>query len=411
MGVDIEVWRATRIPAFWLVRGSIAWAVFGVSRRNCLRPGRPFRQQDQVWHHRRPSLAPVWADWLFDPISFCCQAAGRQAALLVLHCSGWPLVLRSALWKAHSKTAGFMWRQGRWRGSNSSFISRLPPLAAASHRDIYLFKDTSILPQHGVIETAWRADVHPFRRAGICFRSARAQSRITKRRSHSDWPVCVSLPRKAEKLMAEPVCPYCRMPFDEASPPQIFCTACGMPHHEDCYQENGGCTVFGCKRAPADDPKLQVSQSDLSAVSVAGPAVRPCCAAVCSVVPQPAPVQGINRRVTVGRWVCRKQLLPRPRRFQSLCLHLCAQHTLAAPSMGRAQEPHKLHCSWYFSWRAWNTQFLCGYTGRAVGQLCLTVLTLGYLGIISWVWAIIEICIVEKGQHWSEFQLNDTGEK
>ena len=68
--------------------------------------------------------------------------------------------------------------------------------------------------------------------------------------------------------MAEPVCPYCRMPFDEASPPRIFCTACGMPHHEDCYQENGGCTVFGCKRAPADDPKVQVSQSDLSAVSV-----------------------------------------------------------------------------------------------------------------------------------------------
>jgi TM2 domain-containing membrane protein YozV len=40
--------------------------------------------------------------------------------------------------------------------------------------------------------------------------------------------------------------------------------------------------------------------------------------------------------------------------------------------------------------------FYAGYTGRAVGQLCLTVLTLGYLGIVSWVWAIIEICTVEK---------------
>jgi TM2 domain-containing membrane protein YozV len=40
--------------------------------------------------------------------------------------------------------------------------------------------------------------------------------------------------------------------------------------------------------------------------------------------------------------------------------------------------------------------FYAGYTGRAVGQLCLTVLTLGYLAIVSWVWAIIEICIVEK---------------
>src|SRR4029077_14142661 len=40
--------------------------------------------------------------------------------------------------------------------------------------------------------------------------------------------------------------------------------------------------------------------------------------------------------------------------------------------------------------------FYAGYTGRAVGQLCLTVLTLGYLGIVSWIWAIIEVCIVEK---------------
>src|SRR5215469_7055403 len=68
--------------------------------------------------------------------------------------------------------------------------------------------------------------------------------------------------------MTEPVCPYCRMPFDQTGPARVFCTACGTPHHEDCYQENGGCTVFGCSRAPADDPKLQVSQSDLSAVTL-----------------------------------------------------------------------------------------------------------------------------------------------
>src|SRR6185312_1418492 len=97
--------------------------------------------------------------------------------------------------------------------------------------------------------------------------------------------------------MAEPVCPYCRMPFDEASPPKIFCTACGTPHHEDCYQENGGCTVFGCKCAPADDPKLQVSQSDLSAVSMPVQQYAPVAQQYAPVVQQPAvqqtaPVQG-----------------------------------------------------------------------------------------------------------------------
>src|SRR5262249_27702343 len=66
-----------------------------------------------------------------------------------------------------------------------------------------------------------------------------------------------------------------RMPFDQAGPAQVFCTACGTPHHEDCYQENGGCTVFGCARAPADDPKLQVSQSDISAVNLPGQPYAP----------------------------------------------------------------------------------------------------------------------------------------
>ena len=116
--------------------------------------------------------------------------------------------------------------------------------------------------------------------------------------------------------MAEPVCPYCRMPFDEASPPRIFCTACGMPHHEDCYMENGGCTVFGCKRAPADEPKVQVAQSDLSAVSVPAQQYAP----VAQLPPwcsSPLPYKAINRRVTAGRWVYRKRPPRRLRRFQS----------------------------------------------------------------------------------------------
>jgi TM2 domain-containing membrane protein YozV len=48
--------------------------------------------------------------------------------------------------------------------------------------------------------------------------------------------------------------------------------------------------------------------------------------------------------------------------------------------------------------------FYAGYTGRAVGQLCLSVLTLGYLALAAWIWAFIEICIVDKdsaGIHFS----------
>jgi TM2 domain-containing membrane protein YozV len=194
--------------------------------------------------------------------------------------------------------------------------------------------------------------------------------------------------------MADPVCPYCRMPFDEASPPRIFCTACGMPHHEDCYFENGGCTVFGCKRAPADDPKLQVSLSDLSAVSVP---VQPYVPVVQQPVVQlPAPVQGYQ-----------------PSRYSgplglSQAAATAAQVVAVAPNPPQAYaahqsvytRSHKSRTSYivlgvFLGWLGIHN-FYAGYTGRAVGQLCLTVLTLGFLFMVSWIWAIVEICIVEK---------------
>ena len=43
------------------------------------------------------------------------------------------------------------------------------------------------------------------------------------------------------------------------------CEACATPHHADCYADNGGCTVFGCAKAPVDEPKISVSGSELEA--------------------------------------------------------------------------------------------------------------------------------------------------
>jgi TM2 domain-containing membrane protein YozV len=199
--------------------------------------------------------------------------------------------------------------------------------------------------------------------------------------------------------MAEPVCPYCRMPFDEASPPKIFCTACGMPHHEDCYLENGGCTVFGCKRAPADDPKLQVSQSDLNAVSVPVQPYAPVAQQYAPVVQQPAPVQGYQpSRYSGPLGLSQAAAAAAPAQVRVAVSNSApTAYPYAAPVYGST---HKSRTSYIvlgiFLGALGIHNFYAGYTGRAVGQLCLTVLTLGYLGIVSWIWAIIEICIVEK---------------
>jgi TM2 domain-containing membrane protein YozV len=135
-----------------------------------------------------------------------------------------------------------------------------------------------------------------------------------------------------------------------------------MPHHEDCYQENGGCTVFGCPRAPADDPKLQVSQAELNA---AAPVTSPVVAAQPVIYAQPQFGAAISAQ---------RAAVP---------IHPPKSRT-AFIVLGIFLGAFGAH------------NFYAGYTGKAVGQLCLTILSLFYLSLASWIWAVIEICIIEK---------------
>ena len=54
-------------------------------------------------------------------------------------------------------------------------------------------------------------------------------------------------------------CPYCRSELDEQA---LECPGCGTPHHPECFEENGGCTVFGCSAAPAAEAKISVAGSN-----------------------------------------------------------------------------------------------------------------------------------------------------
>ena len=41
------------------------------------------------------------------------------------------------------------------------------------------------------------------------------------------------------------ICPFCKTEITEADTVKV-CPACGIPHHEGCWEENHGCTTFGC---------------------------------------------------------------------------------------------------------------------------------------------------------------------
>ncbi len=56
-------------------------------------------------------------------------------------------------------------------------------------------------------------------------------------------------PTPAEAEAVGKTCPYCRFPI-KAGEAVTVCPECGVPHHADCWQENGGCTTYGCRQAP-----------------------------------------------------------------------------------------------------------------------------------------------------------------
>jgi len=164
--------------------------------------------------------------------------------------------------------------------------------------------------------------------------------------------------------MSAAVCPYCRAPFDAVNGEATQCEGCGTPHHADCYQENGGCTVFGCRCAPGEEPKVAVSVPDLagvqlSGVQLAGPS-RPVYL---------APVTPAAGAQTEG-----------------------SAFIVAASPVAKRKMTFTLLGVFLGALGAHN--FYAGYHGKAVGQLCLSVLTLGFGSPMAWIWAVIEVCIV-----------------
>ncbi|MHB0935560.1 MAG: RING finger protein [Armatimonadota bacterium] len=79
-------------------------------------------------------------------------------------------------------------------------------------------------------------------------------------------------------------CPYCMTPI-KPRVAVVICSACGMPHHAECWQENGRCTTFGCHGRPVgmtaavdeehDADRLVITSEDLAAQAAPPRRARP----------------------------------------------------------------------------------------------------------------------------------------
>jgi len=188
-------------------------------------------------------------------------------------------------------------------------------------------------------------------------------------------------------------CPYCRAPL-EAEDESIICEACATPHHADCYAENGGCTVFGCSKAPVDEPRISITTSELGGYAHSVTASQPS-----PPTPPPPRLPGSTSSV-----------LPPPRASvlrEDTTRYITPPRTL---NLAGYNETPATNIPPYIPRRSRLTyillgvllgafgghNFYAGYIKRGVAQLLLTVLSCFFGGVISWIWAIVEVCTVKQ---------------
>lgn len=189
------------------------------------------------------------------------------------------------------------------------------------------------------------------------------------------------------------ICPYCRTPVEPTDAAKN-CEGCGTPHHAECYEENSGCTLFGCKFAPPDDPKVAVTVGEVSyatplgAVAAAyGPSTgfgdvnAPVMTATATLPgpPPPPPPPGTELRTEPeqpdGVLTAGSTLLSAPA--------ASPKSRLAFILLGIFLGSFGVH------------NFYAGYKKRGLMQLGLTVLTVFYGSFVTWIWALIEVCTVD----------------
>jgi TM2 domain-containing membrane protein YozV len=228
--------------------------------------------------------------------------------------------------------------------------------------------------------------------------------------------------------MSASVCPYCRGTIEQDEPQTLLCPVCDTPHHADCFEENGGCTVFGCEAAPAAEPKLSIGAPDLEGSATASSAPP----AASNTVPPPPFIGSVGAppppRLAQAEiqateppggppmfnsWGYSLLAHPLPDQepqrapiFSSLgygpaqpVAYQTPQPRLAGPA--RTFDPtlpaknRTVFLLLGVLLGAFGAHsFYAGSTKKGLLQLGITVLTLGMAGVMVWIWAVIDICTI-----------------
>lgn len=237
--------------------------------------------------------------------------------------------------------------------------------------------------------------------------------------------------------MSASVCPYCRGSIDSTVDEAKICLGCGTPHHADCFEENGGCTVFGCSAAPAEEPKLSLSATDLaggssntagaprvvgsslpSTLHLEPPTLPPTPQAAPAPVAAPVRVKAPPPPMpNSAPAAATRSAVPAPR-YGANSILFGTQPVAAVAASAPASD-----VSFDFEEENPNAKnritfivlgvllgmfgahnFYAGYNKKAIAQVCITVLSVGFASPMVWLWAVIDVCTVFRDSKGVKFK-------
>jgi len=135
--------------------------------------------------------------------------------------------------------------------------------------DIYLFKDPNVLAEHAIVEIAGsRVQFRALGPAYVSGQPARVQA-LQSGNSVQIGRYAFAIRKGSVSESGLPLLPHGNRVGRRGT---ARMSRCGTPHHPECFAENGGCTVFGCSKAPQDDPKISVSGTELNQARTPFPA-------------------------------------------------------------------------------------------------------------------------------------------
>jgi TM2 domain-containing membrane protein YozV len=186
--------------------------------------------------------------------------------------------------------------------------------------------------------------------------------------------------------MSEALCPYCRSGMEEGDS-VVVCSGCHMEHHSDCFEENGGCTVFGCANAPAEEIRVSVSTQELNSSPQISAAPRPP-----GSIPTPPPPPRLPG--DAGVRLPAAPIVMNPPTFAGYA-PVPTTHVVAA-GLRKSRVVFVLLALLLGSFGGHN--FYAGYVKKAVIQICISLFSCLFASPIIWIWAVIEACTVNCDQ-------------